>query len=180
VSSTPLVKLPGEGILLDWGWDDATEWHVRGHVADDVAEAWALDAIEEDGADPPSHFVVRHQWARWSCEATPDGPGRVLRTYWSSGRGRFPLTTAFDGDEWARLAQLRARRAAEIARAEETMAALWPEATIEAVYVQKEGLPTLVDLRFPWSRHGPDYVRESTAIVGSAPCCESCGARGEQ
>jgi len=148
----------GEGIPLDWGWDDADAWYVRGHVPADVAQAWARTCAEEDGADPPSHYVVRHQWARWSCEATPDGPGCVLRTYWSSGRGRFPITTAFDGAEWGRLAQLRARRAAETARAEEAMAELWPEATIEAVYVQVEGLPTLVDLRFPWTRHGPVRV----------------------
>ena len=150
------MKLPGEGIPLDW--DDATKWYVRGHVADDVAEAWARECAEEDDQPPPSHYVVRHQWARWSCEAPPDEPGRVLYTYWESGPGRFPVTTAFDGDEWDRLAQLRARRAAEIARAEEIMAAMWPEATIEAVYVQKKGLPTLVDLRFPWSRHGTVQV----------------------
>jgi len=148
------MKLPGEGIPLNWDGDVPDAWYVRGHVPADAVEAWASECADEDDQPQPSHFVVRHQWARWSCEATPDGPGRVLRTYWSSGRGRFPVTTAFDGDEWVRLAQLRARRAAEIVRAEETMAARWPEATIEAVHVQKEGLPTLVDLRFPWSRHG--------------------------
>ena len=153
----------GEGICLTHD-DDVSEWHVRGHVSGDVAEAWATECAIADDLAPSRYFVVRHQWARWSLEGTP--ASRVLRTYWDSGPGRFPITTAFDGDEWERLRRIRVRRRAETARAREAMAAMWPEAEVETVHVQAEGLPTLASLRFPWSRHGTVRMRvDGTHIV---------------
>lgn len=82
---TPAAK-PQDGDLIDLRYDGAPDaFFVHGHVADDAANA----ALPDDSYVTGPWF---HKWARWSMEATDDGPGLVIRTCDEPGRGRFRVT----------------------------------------------------------------------------------------
>lgn len=88
-------RMPQPGEYMPINWDSTPdEEYVRGHVTpEDFAAAYDLHASEPTDPRMPA-VPVRHEYARWSAEATEDGPGLVLRTYKEPGPGRFPITAA--------------------------------------------------------------------------------------
>lgn len=77
-------------------YDD--EIFIRGHVAPEVASAeyvqWWHDVVDIEDEAPIELGPWKHKYARWSLEASWDGPGMVLRLYSEPGRGRFKVTVA--------------------------------------------------------------------------------------
>lgn len=128
------MTLPGAPI--DLRWDGRPEfWVVRGHVAESEALDWARDWCEGyDEPLPTRGFTVRHEWARWSFAGFrfefEDPPHHELRLYREPGRGRFPVTVAYDADELFSAAENRRERASADARVRAAVAKLYPEAEV--------------------------------------------------
>ena len=133
----------GESIELD---GDCDMWPVRGHVPDADAADYASAWHREYDLPEPSHYVVRQQWARWSMETIDGEPRMCFREYWESGPGRFPVTIAYDGDEWDRRAALREHRRSELERARAWAAAHYPDAEAR-ICPQVPGDPVRIHLR---------------------------------
>jgi len=81
----------GDYIYLVWedvGTPDA--FFIKGHVShkdgiEKLIGECAIDSEDEVGE-------ANHCYARWSMEPREDGNGHILKTYKSTGRGRFRVT----------------------------------------------------------------------------------------
>ena len=77
-------------LIWDDGYGSADAYYIMGHVSyEDGIETLigegAIDTVNEVGQ-------AVHKYGRWSMEPFCDGNGHVLRTYKTSGRGRFKIT----------------------------------------------------------------------------------------
>lgn len=136
-------KRDGQAIELSYecGESDEDSWIVRGHGQNEAAIEWATERYEYMDRDlPDTGFVIRDQWARWSMEPGPDGNGQFLRLYWESGPGRFPVTVAYDGDDWAREAERRRLEKEAKARIRSLLEVKFPDANV--IDIGRYGHPT--------------------------------------
>lgn len=141
------------------------EFFVRGHVSqedfDAVLRTW-WDDYEGDDEPVPATDPIRHIWARWSREGSPDGDlPTVLRTYRESGPGRFKVTAAEDASVAGR------HRAAERIEAEARAEVLrrWPQAMVTWASSSGDEGRASVTFRAPgvpgdvrWDMHDPGEV----------------------